>query len=414
MAAGIIYLDVDDEITSAAARIRAVAGRRVALVLPYGSRVATSRINFRLLARDALTHEKQLPSWPATPRRGPWRRRPACRSSARSGSTRRRAEPTAIRALPRRSPRAPGWRPRPRRLALRRRPRRHGRRPRPPRRHSPARPATDPGRPDGRRDRAGAAGPADARRHGSGRAGRCRRSDPGGTRRVAWTLDAGFGTVDPRGAGRDLDPRRDRPAHVPRDSSPGRPGPGRHARRQRRAGMPRTPLLVGLAAIALAVLVGGVGAYLLLPVGDDRGHAQGGAGRPGRDDDPRRSDGDGPGRGGGRGAGRVRDPRSRRHEHVPGHRQAGRDDKATGTVRFENRDPTSSNTIPSGASCATESGVRFRTSSNVTVPKAELRRAQDLPALCQRQGDRGRQGPRRERRAEHDQRGPDAARTRIS
>jgi hypothetical protein len=60
MAGGILYLDVDDEITSAAARIRGAEGRRVALVLPYGSRVATSRINFRLLARDALTHEKRL------------------------------------------------------------------------------------------------------------------------------------------------------------------------------------------------------------------------------------------------------------------------------------------------------------------------------------------------------------------
>jgi Baseplate J-like protein len=60
MADGVIYLDIDDEITSAAARIREVQGPRVAVVLPYGSRVATSRINFRLLARDALTHEKRL------------------------------------------------------------------------------------------------------------------------------------------------------------------------------------------------------------------------------------------------------------------------------------------------------------------------------------------------------------------
>src|SRR5688572_11632872 len=58
--AGIIYLDVDDEITSAAARIRAAEGSRVAIVLPYGSRVATSRINFRLLARDAQTNAKRL------------------------------------------------------------------------------------------------------------------------------------------------------------------------------------------------------------------------------------------------------------------------------------------------------------------------------------------------------------------
>src|SRR5512147_1802064 len=60
MAGGIIYLDIDDEITSAAARVRSSPARRVALVLPYGSRVATSRINFRLLSRDALINEKQL------------------------------------------------------------------------------------------------------------------------------------------------------------------------------------------------------------------------------------------------------------------------------------------------------------------------------------------------------------------
>jgi baseplate J-like protein len=60
MAEGVLYLDVDDEITSAAARIRRADGSRVVLVLPYGSKVATSRINFRLLARDALTHEKRL------------------------------------------------------------------------------------------------------------------------------------------------------------------------------------------------------------------------------------------------------------------------------------------------------------------------------------------------------------------
>ena len=37
MADGILYLDVDDEITSAAARIRRAEGSRVADVLPYGS-----------------------------------------------------------------------------------------------------------------------------------------------------------------------------------------------------------------------------------------------------------------------------------------------------------------------------------------------------------------------------------------
>src|SRR5690242_20762476 len=58
--AAVIYLDVDDEITSAANRIRGVRERRVALVLPGGSRVSTSRINFRLLAREAEARGRDL------------------------------------------------------------------------------------------------------------------------------------------------------------------------------------------------------------------------------------------------------------------------------------------------------------------------------------------------------------------
>ena len=58
--ATIVYLDADDEITSAAARIRTADDARVGLVLPFGSRVATSRINFRLLAREALATGRRL------------------------------------------------------------------------------------------------------------------------------------------------------------------------------------------------------------------------------------------------------------------------------------------------------------------------------------------------------------------
>lgn len=56
----IYYLDIDDEITSAAARIRDSSDDRIALVLSGGSRVATSRINFRLLAREAKHRGKRL------------------------------------------------------------------------------------------------------------------------------------------------------------------------------------------------------------------------------------------------------------------------------------------------------------------------------------------------------------------
>jgi Baseplate J-like protein len=47
------YLEVDDEITVAIKRIRAVTDGEAVLVIPPGSRIATSRINFRLLAREA-------------------------------------------------------------------------------------------------------------------------------------------------------------------------------------------------------------------------------------------------------------------------------------------------------------------------------------------------------------------------
>jgi hypothetical protein len=58
--AAIVYLDADDEITSAASRLRALADDRIALVLPLGSRLGTSRINFRLLAREATSRRKTL------------------------------------------------------------------------------------------------------------------------------------------------------------------------------------------------------------------------------------------------------------------------------------------------------------------------------------------------------------------
>lgn len=56
----IIYLDVEDEITSAATRIRAAEATRLALVVPPGSRIATSRMNFRLLAREAARVGRRL------------------------------------------------------------------------------------------------------------------------------------------------------------------------------------------------------------------------------------------------------------------------------------------------------------------------------------------------------------------
>ncbi len=56
----VFYLDADDEITTAATRIRSTEEIDVALVLPAGSRIATSRINFRLLAREAQERSRRL------------------------------------------------------------------------------------------------------------------------------------------------------------------------------------------------------------------------------------------------------------------------------------------------------------------------------------------------------------------
>jgi hypothetical protein len=56
----IVYLEVDDEITTAAARIRTAIDPEVVLVLPAGSRIATSRINFRLLAHEATGRGRRL------------------------------------------------------------------------------------------------------------------------------------------------------------------------------------------------------------------------------------------------------------------------------------------------------------------------------------------------------------------
>src|SRR6478735_4310678 len=60
MATGTVYLDVDDEITSAAARIRGSEATKVVLVIPYGSRISTSRMNFRLLSREASVNNRRL------------------------------------------------------------------------------------------------------------------------------------------------------------------------------------------------------------------------------------------------------------------------------------------------------------------------------------------------------------------
>lgn len=64
----VCYLDADDEITTAVARLRGAEDSSVLLVLPPGSRIGTSRINFRLLAAEAQARGRELAV--ATPDRG--------------------------------------------------------------------------------------------------------------------------------------------------------------------------------------------------------------------------------------------------------------------------------------------------------------------------------------------------------
>lgn len=54
------YLDDEAEITDAVARLRAAEDHLVVLVVPPGSRIATGRINFRLLAREASARDLRL------------------------------------------------------------------------------------------------------------------------------------------------------------------------------------------------------------------------------------------------------------------------------------------------------------------------------------------------------------------
>jgi hypothetical protein len=56
----VVYLEPEDEITGAVARLRALPAGNVVLVLPPGSRIATSRINFRLLGREARQRNLRL------------------------------------------------------------------------------------------------------------------------------------------------------------------------------------------------------------------------------------------------------------------------------------------------------------------------------------------------------------------
>jgi hypothetical protein len=315
MASRLIYLEVDDEITSAAARIRSAEQDRLAVVLPYGSRVATSRINFRLLSRDATEHDKRLSIVSADP---------ATRALAASaglpvfGSV---AEYEAAEAglgetgVPPVAAIAPvvGDTPRPA--------------------------ASD-----------GTLGLVAATAAVAG---------DGETVRAAVPRDV---TRTPDARSDATWPSDDRGGATPVTTT----APAGGARRI------RTPWLIGAAILGLAVLVGAVGAYVLLPsasiVVTPRPEpmtpvhltvvADPNAAEPGGDPPAVPAE-------------RISIPVSVNDSFAATGKRVELT-KASGTVRFENRDPTSTNRIASGSIVSTAAGVRFRTLVAVTVPRAEL------------------------------------------
>ena len=218
----------------------------------------------------------------------------------------------------------------------------------------------------------GRARPADPRRHGGGRAGRRRGRDPHDRRAQPAIDGAGGRDIDPRRGPWDIDPRWGgrSPFGDPRvQDGPVRGGP---VTRGSARAVSRTPLLVGLGAIALALLIGGVGAYLVLPsatiVVTPKNESVGPVGMTIRADSSVTSpDAD---------AKVVPaevvtvDATATNTFQTTGKRVE--EAKAKGVVRFRNKDFTSSNTIAAGSVVSTQNGIRFRTDGAVTVPRADL------------------------------------------
>ena len=405
--AGVIYLDIDDEITSAAARIRSAEGSRVAVVLPYGSRVATSRINFRLLARDALTNGKRLSivagdgatralaasaglpifatvgeyeSSLEEDRSGTEAEAGALAAVAASGVATGDAGPDAAApvggeddaegtlvsetvATPKAKVPASGT------------------------------DAPETG-PDKGRSAAGAAAAAGALAASAAAAGA---ATAGATSAgaatagaAATTSDAGTAPTTDRGPRSSAPPRGEAkragraPAVIPaarvvadtpaiEGDRPGtiRPEP---VVRSFRPSIGRTPLVIALAVVALVVVVGGAAAFLYLPtataviepregtIGPEslRIVASTTATAPDSAASPPVVPAE------------LLTIDVEASDTFPATGQRIEEAKATGSVRFDNLDPTSSNNVPRGSVVSTGSGIRFRTDRAVRVPPAEL------------------------------------------
>ncbi len=367
MAGGVIYLDIDDEITSAAARIRTVEGRRAAVVLPHGSRVATSRINFRLLARDALTHEKRLAiiaSDAATRALAASAGLPVFSSvgeyedSLEPGATADAAVPAAAATAVAAAATAAET-------------------PRATKATKAAAAAAAAAALAGETARTPVVPPAEASVRDTRDAPVQQTLDDMEAAELAAAAAAIRTTAAPTprstatAAGTSIrDGAGESPFGDPRvQDGPVRGGP---VTRGSARATSRTPLLVGVGAIALALLIGGVGAYLVLPsatiVVTPKNESVGPVGMTIRAD-PGVSSPDADAKVVPAEVVTV-DATATNTFETTGKRVE--EAKAKGVVRFRNKDFTSSNTIPAGSVVSTQNGVRFRTDGAVTVPRADL------------------------------------------
>jgi hypothetical protein len=334
--AAILYLDVDDEITSAVARMKDQSETRIALVVPPGSRLGTSRINFRLLAREAQGLGRTLAIVAPDA---------ATRALAGSAGLDTFAavgeyEASAVAGGP--APAADVAAGDPAAIAApsTRRPRRARRRPA----------AVDP-----------APGPDDAT-----------------AATVAMPIPAPW--VDPPGEPVVVPPARvagwnGQPMPPPAAEAPAAPArapslPVVRGLSRRLPAIPadRTPMLIGGAIVALALLVTGVAAFLLLPTAEITLTPRVEVISPvamtiTADPDTTAPD-----------VGRGFVPADRlsfdlsASESFPSTGKRVEADPAVGEVTFENYDPTERNVVPAGSVVSTEGGIKFRTTAAVSVP----------------------------------------------
>ena len=345
----VLYLDVDDEITSAAGRIRSAEARRVAVVLPYGSRVATSRINFRLLARDALTHEKRLSivaGDAATRALAASAGLPVFSSVGEYESSEEGMGAAAAAAASAGAVAA-------------------------------TRPAREP-RSDGGSDVASGAAASGALAAAGAAAASTR---PPRAARPAADVDTSAVTVE----GRTPVGAAALAAAAAPASTAGSTRPVVRPERVRPSigpGVARTPILVGLAVVALVVVVGAVAAYLLLPSATIAITPREETIGPTSFQITADPDANEPDVEAGVVPATVLDVPVEKTATWPATGKRVEEAAATGRVRFENLDFTATNRIPKGAVVSTESGVRFRTDKTVTVPKADLVGLTVVPATA--------------------------------